>query len=393
MKENSAHDLVAQVDELAELIEGTAEEAERTRRLSPQVLDAFHEIGLFRLLLPSDAGGLEVAPPVFLRVMEAVAKRDASTAWCVCQANGCAMTAAYLEDDVVAQVWPRDGNGVLAWGPGAKSTATLDEEAGVYRLNGNWAFASGIRHATWLGGHAVLVDREGTTLRNEAGEALIRTFLFPAEAAQITDNWDVVGLRATASDAYEVEDLPVRPEFSVARDDVAERRSERLLYQYPAMSLFAFGFAATALGIARTMLDTFKGLTRDKRPRLARLVLKDDGMIQTDTAVAEARLNAARAYLVEVAEAVWSEVQESGELTVDQRMRIRLAATHAIHEAKAVADVAYDLAGATAIFATGPYERRFRDIHTVAQQLQGRKSNLQTVGAYLLGHPPEMDLI
>ena len=54
----------------------------------------------------------------------------------------------------------------------------------------------------------------------------------------------------------------------------------------------------------------------------------------------------------------------------------------------AVADAAWQIAGANAIFASGPFERRLRDIRTVMQQAQGRKSHLQDAGAFLLGLEP-----
>ena len=66
-------------------------------------------------------------------------------------------------------------------------------------------------------------------------------------------------------------------------------------------------------------------------------------------------------------------------------MRIRLAATHGIHQAKEAADIAYRAAGSTAIFENDAFERRFRDIHAVTQQIQARHTQLETVGQYLLG--------
>jgi alkylation response protein AidB-like acyl-CoA dehydrogenase len=75
---------------------------------------------------------------------------------------------------------------------------------------------------------------------------------------------------------------------------------------------------------------------------------------------------------------------------VPQRVDIRMATTFAIHEAKTVADAAWDVAGATAIFISNPFERRLRDIRTLTQQLQGRKSHLQDTGAYLLGLEPNL---
>ena len=156
------------------------------------------------------------------------------------------------------------------------------------------------------------------------------------------------------------------------------------------MNLYAMGFSATALGIARSVLDAFLELAQDKRPRLAKATLRDNEMVQAEVAHCEARLNASRTFLLSEIDDIWGSVQAHGELTVDQRMRIRLASTYAIHEAKMAVDVLYDAAGASAIFANGPYERRFRDIHSVAQQLQGRKSHFRTVGAYRLGHDPDL---
>jgi len=47
-------------------------------------------------------------------------------------------------------------------------------------------------------------------------------------------------------------------------------------------------------------------------------------------------------------------------------------------------------AGATAIFAANPFERRFRDINTVTQQVQARTTHFETVGAHLLGLSPPL---
>ena len=82
----------------------------------------------------------------------------------------------------------------------------------------------------------------------------------------------------------------------------------------------------------------------------------------------------------------------SNKITVEQRMAIRLSSTYAIHQAKEAADLVYEMAGATAIFNANPFERRFRDLHTLTQQLQGRKAHFQTVGAFLFGNKPDLSV-
>ena len=113
--------------------------------------------------------------------------------------------------------------------------------------------------------------------------------------------------------------------------------------------------------------------------------MRENASTQSHLAIAEARLRSARAFLMQSMADICAEVQRSGALTLDQRMTIRLAATHAIREAVWVGDHAYEAAGATAIFQSNPFERRFRDLHTIVQQVQGRDSHYQTVGKYLFG--------
>ena len=74
-------------------------------------------------------------------------------------------------------------------------------------------------------------------------------------------------------------------------------------------------------------------------------------------------------------------------------MKIRAACTHQINEARDAVDMIYLEAGATAIFRNNPFERRFRDMHTVSQQVQGSVARMQSVGQYYLGMKPQLFLL
>jgi alkylation response protein AidB-like acyl-CoA dehydrogenase len=294
------------------------------------------------------------------------------------------MVSAYLAADVARTIFA-DG-GVLAWGPPATSRAVA--VPGGYRLSGRFNFASGSRHATWLGGQAPIVEPDGTPRRRD-GVAERRTLLFPAASATLEDVWHVIGLRGTGSDSFTVDDVFVPHEHTVARDDPAERRLQAPLYCFPQGSLYASGFAGVALGIARTLLDDFLSLARAKTPRGYIRALRESAVTQSRVAQAEAQLGAARVYLLSTLEEVWQAVGHTGALGLDQRVRIRLAASYAIAQARQAADFAYHAAGGTAVFTSQAFERRFRDIHTVAQQLQGRDDHFENVGRFLLDLPPD----
>ena len=163
------------------------------------------------------------------------------------------------------------------------------------------------------------------------------------------------------------------------------RREAGPLYCFPTSSLYAAGFGGVALGIARATLDAFVALAADKTPRGFKSTLRDNAVIQAEIARAEARLGAARAFLVGSLAEIWREVAAANALTLAQRMRIRLAATYAIEQATSVVDAAYHMAGSSAVFQSGKFERRFRDMHAIAQQLQGRDAHYETVGQSILG--------
>jgi alkylation response protein AidB-like acyl-CoA dehydrogenase len=388
---NPAEDYLDRVRRVAPVIDGAADRIEQDRRLPPEVLDALHGEGLFRLLLPKRYGGSEVDPATFHLVISEVARHDASTAWCLCQGNGCAMAATYVTPEIAQEVWGNDPRAVLAWGPPGKATAI--DEGDHFRVTGKWSFASGMRHATWLGGHSVVADADGTPRTDEAGKPVVRTMLIPSSQVEKKDIWHVMGLRGTASDAFSVNDLSVPRAYTLMRGENQELFHETPLYIFPQTALYSIGFSGTAIGIARAMLESFKELAGEKTPLRMKGKLRENGLIQMEVGMGEARLNAARANVLSEVTDIWDEVQATGTLTVAQRMRIRLATTFGIHEAKAVADSVYDLAGATAIFASSVFERRFRDIHTVTQQVQGRKANIQSVGSFLLGNDPDMSVI
>lgn len=375
-------DHVARVREIIPELAEAAAEIDQRRELPERIVKALIERGLFRMLLPQALGGAELLPARYVPAIEELAKTDASTAWCVNQNSGCSMTAALLAPEVAREIFgsPR---GILAWGPGPGEAKVAP---GGYRVSASWSFVSGSQHASWLGCHVPVVEADGTPRLHPDGTPVIRTMLFPKSATKFTDIWHTIGLRGTASNQYAVKDLFVPEAYSL---DVLSRRAPRgearLLYRFSSLQLYAAGFAGVALGIGRGMLDHFVELARDKIPRGARNTMRNNNVVQSEAARAEARLASARRYLIGTLEDATEAVAERGHITLDERMTIRLASTFAIHTAVEIVDMLYESAGATAIFNNKPFERRFRDIHSVAQQLQGRQQHFETVGQYMMG--------
>ena len=371
---------------LAEALAGAAEEVERTRRIPEPLMTRLHEARLFRMFVPRELGGDEVPPDDYLLALEEVARHDASVAWNIFVGNSAALIAPFLKVETARAIFSNPRT-VVAWGPPHGGTA--DAEGGGYRVSGTWDFASGCRQANWMGVHCRVRETDGSLRLNDAGRPTVRSLLFPRDQATLHDTWDTIGLRGTASDSYSLKDLFVPETFSATREDPSLRRKSGPLYAFPMQGLYAVGVAGVALGIARAMLSAFVDLAGEKTPRgLPRLA--DTPAVQSGLGHNEATLGASRAYLLEALREVYAIAGEIDPIDVPDRLRVRLAATHAIHGAIEVANWVYKEAGVSAIFSGTPFERRFRDIHTLSQQIQSRGSHYEAAGQVLLGIPPEI---
>ena len=367
---------------VAPLLSDAAAEIEAERALTPAVLDAMHDAKLFRLTLPHRDNGLELPLPALAQVAEIIAGADASAGWCLGQAFGCAMSAAFM-DKVPAQQVFGAREAVLAWGAGVQGR--MEATDGGYLVSGTWRFASGSHHATWLGGHSKVFEKDGNPREGASGRQADRTALFPREQAVMADDWHVMGLRGTRSEGYTVENLFVPEGLTLDRDTPAECQVDTTLFRFPTTNVYAAVFSSVALGIAQSAFDHLKALGMKKHARAAQTSMRDSPVFQAKLAELRAQLESARAYKHAIISEIWETVDNTGELTMDDRARIRLATTYAINEATSVVEQIYRLAGSTAIFDNEPFERRFRDIHAVSQQVQGRHSNFETVGRYMLG--------
>ncbi|HEY1506826.1 MAG TPA: acyl-CoA dehydrogenase family protein [Stellaceae bacterium] len=381
----SGLDIVGRARALIPLLAAEADEIERSRQLTPKVVAALTEGGFYKLLLPNSIGGAEVAPAVFLCVLEEIAKADASTAWCLGQCGVCATVAAYLDPAVAREIFVPP-QAVLAWGATAGEARAVP---GGYRVTWRWHFASGSRQASWIGAHVQIIEPEGNKRLRPDGRLAVRTILFPVKSATFADVWDVIGLKGTGTDDYAVADLFVPEKYTALRDDASERREAGPLYKVSSSMMYGLSFAAIALGVARATLNAAIETARGKASRDLKTGMKHNNVVQATIGRGEAKLRAVRAYLFGALSEVWRDLEAGKPLTADHRLALRLASTWTIHQSAEVVDAAYHMTGATAIFHAQGFERRFRDIHAIAQQIQARDSHYESVGQILLGLDPD----
>ncbi len=260
---------------LAARISGLAERIEEERRLPDSLVDEMVAAGLFTMLVPRSLGGAELDLPSYVKVVEELARADASVAWCVGQASGLSIVAAHLDRDTAKIIFQGHGRPIHANGPGEGNSpgCALPVEGG-YRISGKWNFASGSRHASWLQAICQVQTDDGRPTMTVEGEPNVRLMLFPIEHATLLDTWYVSGLRGTGSFSFTVDDLFV-PEERAALIAPQTRRERGPLYLSSGSGVFGPSFGSVALGIAHTTLQSFIDMAQDKTPRGAGRTVRD----------------------------------------------------------------------------------------------------------------------
>src|SRR5262249_1650098 len=235
---------------------------------------------------------------------------------------------------------------------------------GGYRVTGRWRYASGCRHATWLGGRCAVYEEQAPT-RGPDGAPLTRDMVMPAADCRIIDTWHVMGLRGTGSHDFVVEDVFV-PQARSRLPGMADP-------PHHAGTLYAFGigvvpitFAAVSLGIARGAIDAFVDLLT--RPGSPKGPLRESALVHAQLGQAETQLQAARALLFETVHAVWEAVESAGPITAAQRTVLTRVSAHTAFVSAQVVEALWYAHGSSSIFTSNPLERRFRDAHTAAQR-------------------------
>jgi alkylation response protein AidB-like acyl-CoA dehydrogenase len=364
---------------LTPMIRASADEGEALRQLPRPLFEAIADAGLLHMAMPRAIGGGELDLPTYVQVIEEIGKADASTGWVINQLAIYATYASRMPRDVARMIWIETPYGCVANTPAATAKAIV--VPGGYRVTGRQGFSTGSRNAAWVAAHAQVI--ENGQVRLDGGEPETRYLFVPVAEAELLDTWKVRGMRGTGTHHFAVHDVFVPAERTVL-SATAPLLEPGPLYKIPRTLLFASGDASVAFGMARTCLATFMELAMTKTPRATDGLLGEQAMVQAVIGQAEAWLRTGKAFLTEAVRDIWAGAT-SGEVTLDQRVNLRLATTHGIRTAAQIIDAVYNAAGATAVYEDNPLQRYFQDVHVITQHMQGRPAHYELVGRYWLG--------
>ncbi|MFC5290110.1 acyl-CoA dehydrogenase family protein [Actinokineospora guangxiensis] len=243
----SSEELVQRAADLVPLLRANAREADRTRRIPQENLDALDDSGLLKTTRPAQYGGLEVDARTRSRIMSELARGCGSTGW---------VATLYLDGNFILGLYPDDVQDEVFADPHVRCTATLiprgtaERDGSGFRVSGRWPFNSGSLHAQWVAEPAVV--------ELEPGKPEVCFFLMRYSELTILDDWHVSGLRGTGSNTVVGENVFVPEqrmlrlaEAKVGNSHRSSANKDKSFYRTPPLSFLFTSGGSTMPGLAR----------------------------------------------------------------------------------------------------------------------------------------------
>lgn len=355
-------------------IRAERETFQKNRRVTADIIQELQRIGLYRGLVPEHLGGTGMSVGSFLRIIERIAGVDGSTGWVA----SFAFATKYLSSlpKATLEIAYADNPDLVFAGTVFPPQPARRVEGG-FMVSGRWPFGSGCTSASLIG--------VGISIAGETG-GLPRLAIMQASKVTIEETWNTIGILGSGSHDIVVDEVFVPEEWTLIRGGPPSISTPA--YRYPNIAMAAQVLAVCGLGVAGEAIRYLRDEAAPLRSITGAPCLADRANVQATLGRATAMLEAARSWFYQTTDEVWATVEQGGEASREQRLTLRLVASHAARTGADVARMCFEVAGTMGIFVGNPLGRCLTDAAVVAQHAFLTEGTWMSGGKALLGQDP-----
>lgn len=339
-----------------------------------------HASGLLRALQPRRWGGMELDFASYIDIPVELGRGCASTSWNVVNLLMHHWMVALYDERAQREVWGANPDALIAAGIAYPQGQARRVEGG-FVISGRWSFSSCVDIAEW--------NLLAVTVRD--GDKVVdhRMCLLHRSQYEVVDDWQVLGMRATASMTVVAKDVFV-PEYKAlcmydARGGDAfpgARTNPNPLYRIPLAAAGSHGIGGCAVGNAQMALEHTIALVKERSTSYTAMKMRDFQLVQLRVGAAGARIDAARHVLRN--DCVEAQEIASRNVIPDQETKLRFKRNlaYATSLCTEAVDMLHTLAGANGIYEKYPLERILRDAHALAGHIMHNFDTQATAWGY-----------
>ncbi|WP_373552294.1 acyl-CoA dehydrogenase [Haliscomenobacter sp.] len=338
-----------------------ATKAEQLGCLPPEWLELIYQEKWFKLFVPKDLGGLGCSLPEALRIEEKLAFADGSLGWTVTLCSGAGWFVGFIEESLRNSIF---SNPKLCLAGSGFVGGKADRVGERYHIEGHWTYASGALHASHFTANCTLFEN-GNPVHDVKGNPVVKAFILEKAEVTILDGWNYMGMIATGSHAFQVENLwvPLNRCFDI---NPAKAQLPDLVYQYPFLQFAEATLAVNILGISLHLQeliavafwkrDAYREYSEKQRSYFQRVFEKQNDKVK----------DLKRSFYDSI-EASWSELEINRKITPSTLKKISQLSRKLTQVCRETNAKLYPFAGLEAAKSHSEINRVWRDFNTVSQ--------------------------
>jgi 3-hydroxy-9,10-secoandrosta-1,3,5(10)-triene-9,17-dione monooxygenase len=381
-------ELVARAARIRPILERNAEEADRLRRLPEANVQALHDSGLCRLMVPRRLGGYETDIRTYITVMAELGRGCGSTAWTASLVNVCAWLAALFPERAQQDVWGPNPEAWIAGSLAPKGEARAT--AGGWIVSGRWPWASGSLHAQWAACGILMKNEQG-------GVANLGLSLTPMTDLTIEDTWHMVGMRGTGSNTIVANDVFVPehrflPYPGAFQGAYRTEHKDETLYRAAFVPFTILILIGSQLGVAKAALDhvianaSRRGVTHTNFEKQT-----ESTGFQIQVAEAAMKIESAYLHALRAADDLDRDARSGQHPDLTARAKTRADVALVAKYCREAVDLLVSAHGTSSLADSNRLQRLWRDIHVASHHaITEWQVNLEIYGKALLGVEPNI---
>lgn len=180
------------------------------------IMTQIHHERLLQIWVPKVYGGLGLRLNEGLQLLFDWSKIDGSLGWMLTLCSGANFFSRNLKPNIAKELF---SNSKTCFGGSGMIGGTAEKQNdGTFLINGLWHFATGAHHLSHFTLNAKLTEN-GNPLLDESGLEIIRSFVISKNHAEIIPNWKSMGMKATGTYSFKVENVKVSEDYSFIYDE------------------------------------------------------------------------------------------------------------------------------------------------------------------------------
>lgn len=230
------------------------------RELSASQLNWIAANNYWNLWLPKALNGKEMPLSDGLKTLQNLAKIDGSLGWTVTLCSGANFFVGNLKQEIGETIFKASKAPVIFGGSGG-AFGTAEKQGDQYMLSGVWKYATGAPYLTHFTLNAKITEN-GKLLKDKSDATIVRSFVIPAERVNIIEDWNTMGLKATATHSFEVKDVLVSEAYSFVYNEIYWPQP---IFKIPFNTFADLTLWVNYLGMARHYQELVSPLLKKKK--------------------------------------------------------------------------------------------------------------------------------